>query len=227
MPPGVVLRCRRETGECSRRDSMNEHRTDYRRGGNDSDERNQRTIPDVKDSYVRSVCDRPERPLHVHALRYTPDVAKTDRRRANVDSHLGQPPRRPTQRTKCPVRRHLHQPASVGRPHPKADVTVMRKVAGPMLNATRNVKNGAPWCANQSLVDHFHRFSEWHWSQLVRVTQSGSRAHIRGTQLAVTLNMGRRETRGRSPTASCARSASSTGRKPRRTDTTPSCLLTG
>src|SRR5512142_1338323 len=93
-----------------------------------------RAIPRVNDLHVCSTRRSAERPLDVHAFRYTADVPETDRRRTFVDRHFRQPPRRPPKRAERPVSRHLDYAAPVSRALAKLDITVMGQVRRPFFH---------------------------------------------------------------------------------------------
>src|SRR6478672_1635277 len=99
----------------------------------------------------------------------------------------------------------------------------MLKIRGPQLDLSRDVEDSSPWRVHESLVHDFHWTAKGHWAELERLSQW--RRHA-GVQLVVTLNAGRRRTTSFRLVTDFTSCESSSGRKTRIIDTTPSCLLT-
>ena len=64
---------------------MNEYRPDHIGGGEDSDERPSRPVPDVENANERPALSGREAPLDIHPRGYTTDVPESDRRGGVVD----------------------------------------------------------------------------------------------------------------------------------------------
>ena len=189
----------------------------------------------MHNSYVRAARSGGKRPFDVHPLCNTPDMSKSDRGSFAVDGHLRKPPGRPVdpqqrsprraddvKRSKC---RHLHQSPSVGPSLAKAHVPVMREMRRPRFHISRQLEQRVDRCPNELLVHRFHCASERHRAELERTGELSSH-RAAGAQLVVILNPRRWCTTGFRAIASLTVPASSSGVKPRSTETTPSWRLT-
>ena len=145
---------------------MNEYRADHVRGGEDSDERPSRPVPDVDDANERPAVSRREAPLDIHPGCYTTNVPKSDRRGRVVDFHLRKPPRWPADEPEWTIGRHLDQTTAVGRIFPKSNVAVVREVCRPLLDVPNDFEDGARPGPDELLVDRLHRATGGHGAEL-------------------------------------------------------------
>src|SRR5439155_1310973 len=99
------------------------------------------------------------------------------------------------------------------------------EMRGPILNSARYLKHRIDRGTHESLVDSFHWTSERHRPQVQRACEL-LRHQCTGAQLVVTRKPRRRRATGLRAIASCTVSTSSSGVKPRITETTPSWRLT-
>ena len=189
----------------------------------------------MHDSYVRAAGSRGKRPFDLHLLCNTPDMSKADRGSFAVHRHLRKPPGRPVDpqqrapRSADDVKRsecgHLYQSPTVGPSLAEAHVPVVGEMRRPRFHISRQLEQRVDRSTNEFLVHRFHWASDRHRAELERTSGLSSHRAV-GAQLAVILNPRRWCTTGFRAIASLTVPASSSGVKPRSTETTPSWRLT-